>query len=206
MNVNELATSPIFIFSLGLCALVAAYSVTVLLRSMFQKASSLAAFSGLSDAEIIGIDTAAKFHERLRTLIEIILKIENFSSEAPGVFLDNSWARLLRLCDDLEVVRGELNGLLTAKDFEAAAKLGSFLCGFDVAIPVIPRQRGAIDLRTVTFWQRDTVQLLHRMISRLEDEGRDHDSNLNAFSNFSEGFQEAIEEAKIYIEEAELID
>ena len=206
MNVKELASSPIFILSLGLCALVAAYSVTVLLRSVFHRASSIAAFSGLSQEEIVGIDTAAKFHERLRTLIEVILRIESFSSEAPGVFVDHSWARLLRLCDDLEVVRGELNSLLNAREFGAAAQLGRFLCGFDVAIPSIPRQQNAVELRTLTFWQRDTVQLLHRMISRLEDEGRGHDSNLASFSNFSAGFQEAIEEAKAYIDDSELID
>jgi hypothetical protein len=44
------------------------------------------------------------------------------------------------------------------------------------------------------------------MISRLEDEGRGHDSNLASFSNFSAGFQEAIEEAKAYIDDSELID
>jgi hypothetical protein len=206
MNVHDLASSPIFIASVGLCALVAAYSITVALRSVFQRISSLAAFSGLSKAEIVGLDTAAKFHERLRILIEIILKIESFSNEAPGVFVDNSWARLLRLCDDLEVARGELNALLSAKKFDAAAQLGRFLCGFDVAIPSFERQPGGVELRSLTFWQRDTGQLLHRMISRLEDEGRGHDSDLNPFSRFSDGFQDAIEEAANYIEEAGLIE
>lgn len=165
----------------------------------------MAAFAGLSKAEIVSIDTSAKFHEKLRTLIEIILRIEEHSAEAPGVFNDHSWSRLLRICDDLEIVRGELNQLLSEKDFESAAALGRFLCGFDVSIPSIPRPDNAPELRLLTFWQRDTVDLLHRMISRLEDEGRAHDADLNPFSQFSEGMQDAIEEAKAYVEESGLI-
>lgn len=205
MNVNQLAASPVFIFSLGLCALVAAYSVTLGLRTILRKISTMAAFAGLSKAELVSIDTSAKFHEKLRSLIEVILRIEEHSAEAPGVFHDHSWSRLLRLCDDLEIVRGELNQLLADKDFESAAALGRFLCGFDVAIPSIPRPENAPELRLLTFWQRDTVDLLHRMVSRLEDEGRSHDSAPNPAAQFSESLQDAIEDAKAYVDDSGLI-
>jgi hypothetical protein len=203
MTVQELASTLPFALSLAFCALVAAYAVTIALKSTFQRGSSVAAFSGLSRSEVAGIEYAADFYERLGLLIEHVLLIEAFSTEAPEVFVDNSWTRLLKMCDDLEGCRGELNYLLGQRAFNDAVELGRFLCGKSPALPNYQRAPEAVKLHSLSYWQRDTIELLHRMISKIEDAGRDFGANLTTRSKWSLDLQEAIDQVKAYIEESE---
>ena len=206
MNVRDIATQPIFVLSLALCALVATAGITMLLKKIFRKASSIVAFAGLTKDEIVSIESAGKFHSKLEQLMELVLRVEERSSEAPGVFHDHSWARLLKMCDDLDKARSELHELLGAKRFSEAAQLGRFLCGFDCSLPSYARSADTIDLKPLTFWQRDTLDLLHRMVAKLEEVSRVHDEDLTPRSLLSPELQEVIEDAKDYIDRAEFIE
>lgn len=203
MTVQELASTPPFALSLAFCALVAAYAVTVAVKHVFHRASSIAAFRGLSQNEVASIEYAAEFHETLGQLVEHVLLVETFSSAAPEVFVDNSWNRLLKMCDDLEECRGELNYLLGEKDFDAAVQLGGFLCGRSPTLPNYQRDPDAVKLHLVSYWQRDAIDLVHRMISKIEDIGREYDAELNYRSRWSSDLQETIEQVKSYIDESE---
>lgn len=205
MNVRDIATQPIFVLSLALCALVATAGITLLLKKIFRKASNVVAFAGLTREEVISIEAAGKFHSKLEQLVELVLRVEERSGEAPGVFHDHSWARLLKMCDDLESARSELHELLGAKRFVEAAQLGRFLCGFDCSLPSYPRAATTIDLKHLTFWQRDSLDLLHRMVSKLEEVARVHDEDLTPRSLLSQELQDVIEDAKDYIDRAEFI-
>jgi hypothetical protein len=203
MTVQELASTPPFALSLAFCALVAAYAVTVALKYAFQRASKVAAFRGLSQNEVQSIEYAADFHESLGQLIEHVLLVETFSQEAPEVFVDNSWSRLLKMCDDLEECRGELNYLLGERDFDSAVQLGRFLSGRSPTLPNYERDPEAVKLHPLCYWQRDSIDLLHRMISKIEDVGREFDADLNPRSKWSSDLQETIEQVKTYIDESE---
>lgn len=203
MTVQELASTPPFALSLAFCALVAAYAVTVALKYAFHRASSIAAFRGLSQNEVGSIEYAAEFHEKLGQLVEHVLLVETFSSEAPEIFVDNSWNRLLKMCDDLEECRGELNYLLSERDFDAAVQLGRFLCGRSPTLPNYERDPEAVKLHQLSYWQRDGIELVHRMISKIEDTGREFDADLNPHSRWSSDLQETIEQVKSYIEESD---
>jgi len=201
MTVQELASTPPFALSLAFCALVAAYAVTVFLKHGFHRASSIAAFRGLSHNEVASIEYAAEFHEKLALLVEHVLLIETFSSEAPDVFADNSWNRLLKMCDDLEECRGELNYLLGERDFDAGVQLGGFLCGRSPSLPTYQREPDSVVLHPLSYWQRDSIDLVHRMVSKIEDIGREFDAVLNPRSRWSTDLQETIEQIKSYIDE-----
>lgn len=203
MNVQELASTPAFALSLAFCALVGAYAVTGALKYAFQRASSIAAFRGLSPNEVSSIEYAAEFHGLLGQLVEHVLLVESFSPEAPEVFVDNSWNRLLKMCDDLEECRGELNYLLSERDFDSSVELGRFLCGRSPTLPSYERDAEAVKLHPLSYWQKDSIELLHRMISKIEDIGREFDADLNPRSRWSSDLQEIIEQVKTYIEESE---
>jgi len=203
MTVQELASEPAFTLSLAFCALVGAYAVTIALKYVFHRASTIAAFRGVSENEVASIEYAAEYHERLGLLVEHVLLVETFSSEAPEVFADNSWNRLLKMCDDLEECRGELNYLLSERNFDDAAQLGRFLCGRSPTLPDYERDPEAVKLHSIAYWQRDGVELVHRMISKIEDVGREFDADLNPRSRWSSDLQDTIEQVKTYIDESE---
>ncbi len=203
MNVQELASTPAFALSLAFCALVGAYAVTIALKYAFQRASSIAAFRGLSPNEVASIEFAAEFHGLLGQLVEHVLLVESFSPEAPEAFVDNSWNRLLKMCDDLEECRGELNYLLSERDFDSSVQLGRFLCGQSHTLPDYEREPDAVKLHLLSYWQKDAVELLHRMVSKIEDLGREFDADLNQRSRWSSDLQEIIEQVKTYIEDSD---
>jgi|GEM_PF-6695344 len=206
MNVIDLAAQPIFILSLGLCAAVATAGITTFLKTLFQRTSNALAFWGLSHDEVVSLEAASRFNTILAKLVKLVLRIEEHSAELPGVFHDHSWARLLKMCDDLEAARSELHELLGARKFTEAAQLGRFLCGIDPSLPLYNRDEKVLDLRQITFWRRDGVELLHRMVSKIEEAGRTHDEDLNPRSTLSPELQEVIEDAKDYIEKAEILE
>jgi hypothetical protein len=183
--------------------LVTAYAVTNAVKHIFHRASSIAAFRGLSQNEVGSIEYAAEFHEKLGQLVEHVLLVETFSSVAPEVFVDNSWNRLLKMCDDLEECRGELNSLLGERNFDAAVDLGRFLCGRTPTLPSYERDPEAVTLHQLSYWQRDAIDLVHRMISKIEDIGREHDADLNYRSRWSSDLQETIEQVKSYVDDSE---
>lgn len=205
MDVHALTDSSLFQVSLGLCALVAAFGITLALKTFFHKIFTMAAFAGFSAAELESIECATKFQNEMSIILEKVLGLEDFSAEAPPLFNDSSWSRLLRLCDDLEIARGELNELLTKRDFESARLLGRFLCGLDTTVPTFPRDETAIELRTLTFWRRDTIDLLHRMVSKLSDYSENQLDEATPTKQLSAEFLETIEEIKTFIEDNNVV-
>lgn len=169
MDIQALANTPIFLLSLVVCAIVATYAFATFLRSIVGGLSRAAASAGLHPDELRAVEHAGIFHNQLETLIERVVALEELASEMPNTFSDHSWSRLLDLCDDLEAARGELHGLLSSKDFVAAAQLGRMLSGATSTIPDIPREPDGLELRKVTYWHKSARDLLQRMVSKLED-------------------------------------
>lgn len=194
MDVQALATTPIFVISLTLCALVTAYAFTVILRSTFGGLSSAAASVGLQPEELQAVEQAGIFHQQLEALIEKVVATESLSQELPGPFRDHSWERLLTLCDNLEIARGELNELLASRDFHEALALGRFLTGSLVTPPPIPRPEGSFELRLLCYWQKEAKDLLHRMVSKIDDSLRYGIGG--ATQDLSEEFHETFQEIK----------
>lgn len=205
MDIQGIARLPPFALSLAFCALLCAYGITLWLRDLFRKLSSLAVFAGLSREEIISIETAGLFHSKLETLIEKVLALEQYSHELPEVFHDQSWRRLLKICDDLELVRGELHQLLTARDFVSAAQLGQFICGMTVTLPEYRQGDDTVQLRHLTFWQRDGLDLLHRMVTKLEDACRNDELSRCTQLALSRGFIDTVESIKTFLDEDEIL-
>lgn len=201
MDIHAIATAPIFVLSLVFCGLVSAYAITLGLFTLFRKLSSLAVFAGLSREELISIEAAGIFHAKLEILLEKVLSLEQFSQELPEVFHDQSWRRLLKICDDLELVRAEFNQLLAARDFQSAAQLGQFICGKSFTTPEYPRQEDTVPLRPLTFWQRDSMDLLHRMVTKLEDACYNHNHANRTDIALSRGFVDTVESVKAFLEE-----
>jgi hypothetical protein len=169
MDVQALATTPLFLTSLVLCALVAAYSISMIFFSMFRSISKAAATAGLRPYELEAVECAGIFHNQLEDLIDKVITLEELSAEMHGPFEDHTWPRLLDLCDNLEVARGELNSLLSTRDFTTAYELGRLLAGVSSVVPPIPRSPDALELRLVCSWQIQAHELLERMVAKIED-------------------------------------
>lgn len=169
MDVQALATTPLFLSSLVICALVAAYAIATAFLGVFRGISRVAASAGLHPGELEAVEHSGIFHNQLEDLIEKIITLEELSVEVPEPFDDHSWSRLLELCDNLENVRGELHSLLRLRDFESGNELAKLLCGASSVIPNIPRPSGGLELRLVSVWHSQANELLQRMISRIED-------------------------------------
>lgn len=204
MDIQAIAHSPVFVLSLAFCALLCAYGITVGLRNLFRRLSSVAVFGGLSREELISIEAASVFHTKLEVLIENVLSLEHFSHELPEVFHDQSWRRLLKICDDLELVRAELHQLLAARDFISAAELGQFICGNTFTPPNLPQVSDIVPLQPLTFWQRDSMDLLHRMVTKLEDACHSSKPSDDSHLAGSKGLMDTVESVKAFLEEGEL--
>jgi hypothetical protein len=169
MDVQALATTPLFLASLVICALVATYTIALIFFSMFRSVSQAAASAGLRPYELEAVEQAGVFHNQVEDLIDKVITLEELSAEMNAPFEDHAWSRLLELCDNLEIARSELHAFLSTKDFASAHKLGCLLSGATPAVPNLPRAPDALELRHVSGWQFQAHDLLQRMVSRIED-------------------------------------
>jgi hypothetical protein len=169
MDTQALASTPLFLCSLVICAILTAYAFALGLRSIFSRLSRAAASAGLSPYELEAVEAAGVFHNQLEALIEDMVSLEELSREMPGPFSDHSWVRLVKLCEDLEASRSTLHELLQEKDFPLAFRLGSFLTGAAPEVPTIPEGASSIELRSLAYWHSTSRELLQRMISKIED-------------------------------------
>jgi len=169
MDVQALATTPIFLSSLVICALIAAYAIALIFFSIFRSLSKAAATAGLRPYELEAVEHAGMFHNQLEDFIDKLITLEELSTEVPEPFDDHSWSRLLELSDNLDSVRNELHALLQARDFESAYCLGRLLSGETSIVPDVPRAKDALELRLISGWQFQANELLQRMISKIED-------------------------------------
>lgn len=201
MDAQALATTPIFLSSLAFCALVAACAIAIVFRSIFQRLSQAATSAGLRPHELEAVEHAGVFHAQLEDFMEKVVTLEGLSTELPLPFNDDSWIRVLELCDNLEVVRAELNSLLSTRDFTSAYKLGRLLSGETPSVPAVPRGPGSIELRLVSLWHRQAHELLQRMVARIEDT-ISHGSSSSAVA-LSKEFSETLQDLKSALMEEE---
>jgi hypothetical protein len=166
-----------------------------MLRSAFGSLSRAATSASLRPEELQAVAQAGLFHQQLERLIHTVVATESLSSELPGPFRDSSWDRLLTLCDHLEQARGELNELLGLRDFQGALALGRFLNGSLVTPSAIPRPDDGVELRLLCYWQRESRDLMQRIISRIDDAVRYR--NGESKNDLSEEFHETLQEVKI---------
>ncbi len=169
MDVQALATTPIFLSSLVICALVAAYAIALIFFSVFRSLSKAAATAGFRPYELEAVEHAGIFHNLLEDFIDKLVTLEELSTEVPEPFNDHSWTRILELSDNLESVRNDLHSLLQSRDFEQAYSLGRFLSGGTSGVPNIPRAKNAVELRLISGWRFHANELLQRMIAKIED-------------------------------------
>lgn len=168
MTTEELATQPIFTVSIVLCVFITAYTLATNIRSLFQLFAKLITDKSISNVELESIELAGVFHSDLEQLIVWVVSIEKLSAELPGPFDDHSWIRLLELIDNLELVRKQLNKLLSASEFETALMFGRYVTGKRTSPPPITFAEGK-QIQAIAHWQEDAENLLLRMISRIED-------------------------------------
>lgn len=203
MEAIQFTRSPIFLLSLAMCAILTTYTMFVWIKGSLRGLSKAIFFSAVSREELLAVEAAGVFHTKLERTIEKVLSLEEHSSEIPELFNDASWTRLLTLVDDLEVVRSDLNVLLKKRDFNSAARLGRFLCGVSASVPDIPREDGAVELRTIAFWQREVRDLLYRMVSKVDDVARRQGGALAGGRGLSPKFLDTLEDVKNYLEDGE---
>jgi hypothetical protein len=172
MNAQALAITPIFMISLMVCASVAAYGFYAFIKGLSRKVSNTSLATGLSPQEVKAIKLAGTYHTMLEELLTRVVAIEQLSSETPAPFNDHSWRRLLELCDDLECWRSELNILIGNHDYYNALLLGRFLCGLSADVPKINPTEPSLEPHKILFWQRQTRELMLRMVSKLADSTR----------------------------------
>jgi hypothetical protein len=200
MDAQLLASTPLFMASLALCALVAAYSVAILLKSLFSSLANAAASTGLSPEELTAIEYAGIFHAQLEKLLARTVSIEQLAIEAPAPFQEQAWSRLLTICDELELVRSELNGLLEMREHRNATALAKFISGASNSIPQIPRPANAIELRKLIYWPRESRDLTLRIIAKLEDYTLNYGSSKR--QSYSKHFFEVISAVKNELSES----
>jgi hypothetical protein len=169
MNSQALAMAPLFMISLLVCASVAAYGFYAFVQRLSGKVSNTSLVTGLSPQEVKAIQLAGSYHTMLEELLTRVVAIEQLSGETPAPFNDHSWRRLLELCDDLECWRSELNILIGNHDYHNALLLGRFLCGLSAEVPKITPTVPSLEPHKILFWQRQTRELMLRMVSKLAD-------------------------------------
>jgi hypothetical protein len=155
-----------------ICAAVAAYGFFSFIKGISKSVSNTSIATGLTPRELKTIEYAEQYHTLLEELLQRVVTIEQLSKETPAPFSDHSWQRLLEMCDDLEGFRGELNGLMASKDQVSAIALGRFLCGISAEVPEVTLSNPKLQARQILFWQRQTNELMLRMVSKLADSAR----------------------------------
>ena len=194
MDVQELATLPIFTVSLVICGLVAAYACATLLASGFGRLTKKAIRSEVNPSELESLDYAALFHNQLEALIERVVAVDGLLAEMPTPPQESSWDRLLRLVDELEIARAHLHSLLDSRQFSEARTTAEFLTGSSPAIPPLGMAQ-SVDLKNLFRWQHSAKGYLERIVSKIEDEVMKR-ADRPEYQRLSQEFFETIEELK----------
>jgi len=169
MDVHALAQTPVFLFSLVITGLVAAYSCSVFVRWILARFSIAAATAAIPPIELLAVDLANRFHEQRTLLRQRVDAVAKLSNELPAPFKDQSWTKLLDTCDTLEGLQVELNTFIRVRDFPEGIKLGRFLTGTGATAPSLLKPIEEEKLLLVANWRGKTTALLQRMVAKLED-------------------------------------
>lgn len=169
MDVHALAQTPVFLFSIVVTGIVAAYSFAMLFRFILSGFSVAASSSGLPPEELLALDLAGKYQGQLTVLQQRVDALSNLSQHLAEPFQDQSWSKLLATCDTLQELQQELYTLIRTRDFTESTHFAQFLIGRKRSSSELHRPLGETELALVVQWQSKTTALVQRMVAKIED-------------------------------------
>jgi hypothetical protein len=169
MNAQFLASTPLFVCSLVVCAFVAGYACTVLLRAGLSMLSTTIATAGMDPSEMRAINTAGTLQKQIATLDNRMKLAVKLSKYLPELFEDSSWHRLVNTYEQLKKVEKALTSLLQGGRFKDGLLLGKFLTGETSTIPKLNHPIEESLLRSLLSWQLNSTHGLQRMVAKVED-------------------------------------
>lgn len=172
MDVHSLSQSPLGIFSLVLCGVVAAYAFSVVLRAILNQVSAAAMPTEAEQCELLAFHLTGKFKGQRTNLFERVGMIERLLADLPEGARDSSWQKLLDTCDALKWGEESLIRLLNQRDFVDGLQLARFLSGTTVTPPALKEPLDEQQLLLLIQWREKTILLLQRMVAKIEDAAR----------------------------------
>lgn len=169
MDVHSLSQTPLGIFSLVLCGVVAAYAFSVVLRMALNKLSASALPTEAEQSELLMVHLTGRFKQQLTSLFDKVRIIERLFAHLPQGPSDSAWEKLLLTCDALKLSEEALMRLLNQRDFVDGLQLARFLTGTKVTIPTLKVPFTEQQLSLLIQWRGKTTLLLQRMVAKIED-------------------------------------